>query len=129
VLADAGSMLYHRNALPADQTYMTKAMLNTNIPPVPVAEFTDPLNNRSSGIKVSSVHAVASTSTTVAVSLLTAQTNTASEYEVKLRQLAEAYIATFTPAATFPSAEHLGFWADKCTVVLVCSPCPRPWIL
>ena len=106
-------MLYHRNALPKDQSYMAQAMLHTNVPRVPDAEFTDPLNNRSTGIKVATVHAVAASSTTFAASLLTAQTDTASEYEEALRQVSESYVSALTSTTTFPSAEHLAFWADK----------------
>ena len=113
VLAASGSVLYHRNALPTNQTYMARVLATENIPPVPESEFVDPLNNRNTGLKVVAVPAVATTSTTFAATLLTAQTDSASEYVAALEQASASYVAALTATAAFPPAAHRAFWAGK----------------
>jgi hypothetical protein len=113
VLASADSLLYHRNSLPLNQTYMARALGNLNIPTVPRSEFVDPLNNRATGFKVATVHAVANHSTTFAATLLTAQTDTASQYVAALEQASASYVSALTSASEFPPAAHRKFWASK----------------
>jgi hypothetical protein len=113
VLGSDGSVLYHRNSLPANQTYMARVLATENIPSVPASEFADPLNNRTTGFKVAPVRAVSSRSTTFAATLLTMQTDTAREYVDALEKASAAYVSTLTSASEFPSASHREFWADK----------------
>ena len=84
-----------------------------NIPTVPRSEFVDPLNNRATGFKVATVHAVANHSTTFAATLLTAQTDTASQYVAALEQASASYVSALTSASEFPPAAHRKFWASK----------------
>ena len=115
VLTSNGSALYHRNSLPANQTYMARVLATENIPPLPVSEFDDPLNNRATGFKVAAVHAVApiASSTTFVATLLTAQTDTASQYVAALEKASASYVSALTAESEFPPASHRDFWASK----------------
>lgn len=113
VLTSAGSVLYHRNSLPANQTYMARVLATENIPPVPASEFADPLNNRATGFKVATVHAVANRSTTLVATLLTAQTSTAGQFVAALEQTSASFVSALSPSSAFPPAAHREFWAGK----------------
>ena len=114
VLTSNGSMLYHRNSLPANQTYMARVLATENIPSLPVSEFADPLNNRATGFKVVAVHAVTPIScTTLVATLLTAQTDTASQYVAALEQASASYVSALTSELEFPPESHREFWANK----------------
>ena len=108
-IAASPQLVYHRNALGAEDSYMTQTLRHENIPSVP--DFADPLLNRTTGALVAKILADGS-ATTFATTVLTAQTKSAEEFENLLANASTAFIASQT-AGQFPPSAHKAWWATK----------------
>ena len=112
VLTADGRLVYHRNSPLPEDSYMTKTLLHTNVKG-PLHGFgPDPMMNRSTGAIVAKLPQ--NSSTTFAVTVLTANTDTAEEYVAAITAKAEAFVAAAAaPPGVFPPAAHTEWWARK----------------
>ena len=114
VIASGGAIVYHRNT-PAtgDDSYMVQALQHTNVKGVVDGFGPDPMTNRTTGAMVAVLPQAAST--TFAVSVLTANTDTAGDYVAAIAAQSAAFVAAAAaePPHTFPPPAHNNWWAGK----------------
>ena len=134
-----GSVVYHRNGLKEEDSYMTKTLLHTNVKGTIHGYGPDPLMNRTTGAMVarlpqtpasptgSSAGSPAGspadpppgTSTTLAVTVLTANTDTADEFVAAIKAKSGAFVDQHIRGGevgadgAFPPAAHTAWWAGK----------------
>lgn len=114
VIAAAGTLVYHRNSPATKDSYMVKTLLHTNVKGTVDGFGPDPLMNRSTGAMVAKLPEAtlsATVASTFAVSVLTANTDTAEQFVAAIATRSAAFVASAT--TSFPSAAHTAWWAGK----------------
>eukprot|EP01051_Picozoa_sp_SAG22_P007490 SAG22_NODE_529_length_9428_cov_2.691178_7_plen_411_part_00 len=109
VVAAGGSLVYHRNNLAAEDSYMVKTLLHTNVKGKVHGYGPDPMMNRSTGAMVARLPL--SSSATLAITVLTANTDTAEEFVQSITDKSKQFAAA--QHNVFPPAAHTAWWAGK----------------
>ena len=113
VVAANGRLVYHRNSQPFADTYMARSFKVLNLDPN-IAGFVDPLANRSTGVYLAQIPNGGETqATTFTATVLTAQTNTAEEFEAAIAQVSLAFGSVLRTQTQLPSPAHTAWWAAK----------------
>jgi hypothetical protein len=112
VLAVGGQLVYHRNSPTPEDSYMTKTLLHTNVKGALHGYGPDPMMNRSTGAIVAKLPQ--NSSATFAITVLTANTDTAEEFVTAIGAKSAAFVAAaVAPPSVFPHAAHAAWWAAK----------------
>ena len=113
-VAAGGQMVYHRIAVPRSKSYMAQSFKILNLP-LDIPGFVDPLENRATGACLARIPALAGgAGMTFSVTVLTAQTASAAQFETELAQAsAEVEAALKLAGGQLPARAHSAWWAAK----------------
>ena len=109
-ISQDGKLVYHRNSFAEEDAFYHKTLKSENIPFVP--NFKDPLSSRTTGVYLNKI--LSSSAVTFTATVLTAQTNTVTDYENQIIAVSNQFVTENSKeGASFPSAAHKAWWTAR----------------